>query len=108
MVYHKGLAWALFFSSFILEDSLQFSQASIYADDTSLTIASSNPVKLIEDAHQELLNISEWMRVNKPSPNPNRTEFMVIGHPFKTRNLNLPQVLTLDGSDIKKLIKQNP
>ena len=86
-----------------LEECLQFSRASIYADDTSLTIASSNSVKLVDDAHRELLNISEWMRVNKLSPNPKKTEFMVIGHPLKTRSLDLPEVLTLDGSDIKKV-----
>ena len=86
-----------------LEECLQSSRASIYADDTSLTIASSDPAKLVDDAHHELPNISEWMRVNKLSPNPKKTEFMVIGHPLKTKNLDLPQALTLDGSDIKKV-----
>ena len=86
-----------------LEEWLQSSRASIYADDTSLTITSSDPVKLVDDAHHEVLNISEWMRVNKLSPNPKKTEFMVIGHPLKTKNLDLPQALTLDGSDIKKV-----
>ena len=85
-----------------LEECLQSSRARIYADDTSLTITSSDPAKLVDDAHHELLNISEWMRVNKLSPNPKTTEFMVIGHPLKTKNLDLPQALTLDGSDIKK------
>ena len=80
-----------------LEIYLQYSRASIYADDTSLTIASSDPVKLVDDAHHELLNISEWMRVNKLSPNPKKTEFMVIGHSLKTKNLNIPQTLRLDG-----------
>ena len=91
-----------------LEKCLQSSRASIYADNTSLTIASSDPVKLVDDAHHELLNISEWMRVNKLSPNPKKTEFMVIGHSLKTKNLNIPQTLTLDGSDIKRLIKRSP
>ena len=86
-----------------LEKCLQSSRASIYADDTSLTIASSDPVKLVDHAHHELLNISEWMRVTKLSPNPKKTEFMVIGHSLKTKNLNIPQTLTLDGSDIQKV-----
>ena len=91
-----------------LEECLQSSRARIYADDTSLTIASSNPVKLVDHAHRELLNISKWMRVNKLSPNPKKTEFMVIGHPLKTKSLDLPEILTLDGSDIKKLVKRSP
>ena len=77
------------------------SRANIYADDSSLTIASSNPVKLFEDAHQELINISEWMRLNKLSPNLKNPGFMIIGHPLETRNLDLPDVLKLDGKDIK-------
>ena len=69
-----------------------------------MTIASSDPVTLVDDAHHELLNISEWMRVYKLSPNPKKkTEFMVIGHPLKTKNLDLPQALTLDGSNIKQV-----
>ena len=52
-----------------LEKCLKFSRASIYADDTSITIASDDVAKLVEDAHQELSNVSEWMRVNKLSPN---------------------------------------
>ena len=86
-----------------LEECLQSSRASIYADDTSLTIASSDPVKLVDDVYHELFNISEWMRVNKLSPNLKKTEFMVVGHPLKTENLDLPQALTLDGSDIIKV-----
>ena len=30
-------------------------------------------------------------------------EFMVLGHPLKTKNLDLPEVLTLDGSESKKV-----
>ena len=88
-----------------LEKCLKFSRASIYADDTSITIAWDDVAKLVEDAHQELSNLSEWMRVNKLSPNPKKTEFMVIGHPLKTKNLDLPEVLKLNASDIKRVDK---
>ena len=88
-----------------LEKCLKFSRASIYADDTSITIASDDVAKLVEDAHQELSNLSEWMRVNKLRPNPRKTEFMVIGHPLKTRNLDLPEMLKLNNSDIKRVDK---
>ena len=38
---------------------------------------------------------SQYLRVDESeqttvSRNPKKTEFMVIGHPLKTRNLNLP------------------
>ena len=45
------------------------------------------------------------MRVNKLSPNPKKTEFMVIGHPLKTRTLDLPEMLKLSNSDIKRVDK---
>ena len=43
--------------------------------------------------------------MNKLSPNPKKTEFMVIGHPLKTKNLDLPEVLKLNASDIKRVNK---
>ena len=36
---------------------------------------------------QELDNISDWMRVNKVSVNPDKTEFMVIGKPRRTNKV---------------------
>ena len=65
-----------------LEKCLEFSRASIYADETNITIASDDVVKLIEDAHQELSNLSEWMGVNKFSPNPKKTAFVIVGLPL--------------------------
>ena len=88
-----------------LEKCLKFSRAGIYADDTNITIASDDVAKLVVDAHQELSNLSEWMRVNKLSPNPKKTELMAIGHPLKTKNLDLPEVLRLNNCDIKRMGK---
>ena len=76
--------------------------------DTSLTIASSNSEKLVEDTHHVLLNIPQWMRVNEISPNLKKNEFMVIGHKVRTRSLDIPEVLTLDCLDAKKVGRANP
>ena len=51
------------------ENSLQYSKASIYADDTDVTVAPNDLKRLTDDARQELLNLSERMRINKLSPN---------------------------------------
>ena len=88
-----------------LQKCLKFSGASIYADDTDITIASDNVVKLVEDAQHELSNLSEWMRLNKLGPNPKETEFMIMGHPLKTKNLDLPEVLKLNNCDVKRVDK---
>ena len=55
------------------ENSLQFSRASIYADDTNVTIASDDIQGMIDNASQEILNLSEWMRIKTQSePSKNR------------------------------------
>ena len=79
--------------------------ASIYADDTNITIASDNVVKLVGEAQYELSNLSEWMRLNKLSPNPQKKEFMIMGHPLKTKTLDLPEVLKLNNCDVKGVDK---
>ena len=55
---------------------------------------------MFKDAHKELSNIVEWMRVNKLSPNPQKTEFMIIGYLLNMRNLELPEKLELNGSGV--------
>ena len=52
-----------------LEDSLQYSRTIIYEDDTNMSVASNDIKRLTDDARQEMLNPSEWMRINKLSPN---------------------------------------
>ena len=60
----------------------------MYADDTEITISSNNQAELIETAQAELLNIAEWMRINKLSLNPTKTEYMIIGHPRRRKKEN--------------------
>ena len=62
-------------------------------------------MKMTESAHKELANIAGWMRVNKLSPNPQKTELMIIGHPLSTRKPALPEALELNGSEIKRVEK---
>ena len=35
--------------------------------------------------------------------NPKKTEFIIIRHPLKTKNLDLPEMLELNNSDIKRV-----
>ena len=41
---------------------------SIYADDTNVTIVSNDIESVIDDAIQERVNLSKWMRINQLSP----------------------------------------
>ena len=72
----------------IISATLQLRE--IYADDNNITIASNDKGKLVADAQAKLHNISEWMRVNKLSLNPLKSEYMIIGHPMKAKGINAP------------------
>ena len=56
------------------ETCLKLSKASLYADDTHVTITDNNLEKLLGNAQRELLNISEWIRINKVTANLKKTE----------------------------------
>ncbi len=77
----------------------------MFADDTHVTVSSRNIEELINKAQEELINISEWMRLNKLSANPSKTEYMIIGHPRRTNNIEVRDTLKLNGSDIKRVNK---
>ena len=87
------------------EKCLRFSKASVYADDTTVIITSHDVEKILHEAHQELFNLSEWMRINKLSPNPAKIEYMIIGHSRKLNTINASNPLTINGTDIKRVTK---
>ena len=60
------------------ESCLEFSKANMCVDDTHIAIASSDIAELIRMTNRELLNISDWLRVNKLSANSQKTEFMIL------------------------------
>ena len=60
---------------------------------------------MTEGARKELANIPEWRRVDKLSPDHQKTEFMIVGHPLSTRKPELPEILELNGSEIKRVEK---
>ena len=62
------------------EGCLDFSKAKKYADYIHTPTASNDIKELVCMTKKELLNISDWLKVNKLSANPKKTEFMVICH----------------------------
>ena len=68
------------------EHCLEHSRVNIYADDTKICISLDNQTEVIQTAQAELLNIAEWMRSNKFSLNPAKSEYMGIGHPHRRKN----------------------
>ena len=58
--------------------------------------------EFFESAREEMMNISEWMRINKLSINPQKTEYMIIGHPRRTNKISSHEPLMLNGAEIKR------
>ena len=48
---------------------------------------------------EELQNISEWIRVNKLSANPEKTEFTLIGHQRRINKIETLAPLKLNGTE---------
>ena len=101
MVPARPLLFVLYLNDF--ERCVKYSKANIYADDTNITIASNDKEKLVAGAQAELHNINEWMRANKLSPNPSKTEYIIIGHPMKAKGTNAPTGLELGSKEIKRV-----
>ena len=85
------------------EDCLVLSKAGMYADDTHVTVTSDSIEELFESAREEMMNISEWMRINNLSINPQKTEYMIIGHPRRTNKISSHEPLMLNGAEIKRV-----
>ena len=77
----------------------------MYADDTEITISSNNQVELMEKAQAELLNIAEWMRINKLSLNPTKTEYMILDHHRRRKNRELLPQVFINRQKIKQVDK---
>ena len=71
-------------------------KASIYAQCKNVTIASNDKNRLVGDAHQ-IQSLSQWMRAVCPSPNFEKTEYMVIKYLLTIRLPYLYENLVLNG-----------
>ena len=56
-------------------------------------------------AQAELLNITEWMRINKLSLNPTKTEYMILDHPRRRKNRELLPQVFMNREKIKQVDK---
>ena len=62
-----------------LPECLYFSQPRMYADDTSLTLASVDLKHIDECNNWDLNRVYAWLSANKLTLNLTKTEFMLVG-----------------------------
>ena len=97
------LLFILYLNDF--ESCLKFSKANLYADDTEVSFSSNELSDVTRNFQAELKTISEWMRMNKLSIHPEKTEFMVIYHPRRQSKLPELRPFYLDNIRIKQVHK---
>ena len=97
------LLFILYLNDF--EYCLNISRANLYADDTEVSFSSNELSDVARNFQAELKNISEWMRINKLSIHPEKTEFMVIDHPRRQSKLPELQPFYLDNIRITQVHK---
>ena len=87
------------------DSCLKFSKANLYADDPEVSLSSNEIGDVIQNFQAELENFSEWMRINKLSIHPEKTDFMVIDHPRRQSIFPELAPFYLDPTRIKQVHK---
>ena len=78
----------------------------MYADDTNISIAASSSSELESVLNGELINLYEWLRVNRLSLNIAKTELMLIGSRQRLANTVTHSFnVHIEGQEINRVCK---
>ena len=77
----------------------------MYADDTSISSSSENPLQLLEDLKRELERIMDWLRQNKLSLNVDKCEYMFLGNDKQLSKISEIANIKINKDEIKRVNK---
>ena len=82
--------------------------ANLFADDTNLSCAGSDPNEIEMKLKNDLENVHNWLRRNKLTLNNSKTEYMIIGSGHSlTKFENISEVsLAIGSNDIKRVTRK--
>ena len=86
-----------------LPNCLQFSQTRMYADDTSLTFASTDVNHLNNCLNYDLSKVYTWLSANKLTLNLTKTEFMLIASRQKLSSISERPSLTINDMAVEQV-----
>ena len=75
-----------------LPNCLKFSDTQMYADDSSITMASESSYEIETKMNIDLDNIYEWLKANRLSLNTAKTEFMLIASRQRSGLVSTPRL----------------
>ena len=95
----------LLFSLYIndLPMCLEYTQASMFADDTNLTCTGRTPAEIEHKLNADLSNVNDWLEANRLTLNTGKTEFMLIASKRKLNQFRTDIRIHINGSIIKQV-----
>ena len=89
-----------------LPNCLETTKANLFADDTNLSCNGFSPYEIEIKLNSDIENVHRWLTANKLSLNMKKTEFMIIGSRHRLTTIENSPVLTLGGSNIKRVFQK--
>jgi hypothetical protein len=71
----------------------------LFADDLTLIVYAKNYSQLERNTNEDLRKINEWLNKNRLVPNLDKSNFLLMGCPFKTTSINI----NLNGNNLKRV-----
>ena len=71
-----------------IKSVIQNSYCHLYADDTIIVKSASDPDSLISSLERELLNVDQWLSINKMTVNTKKTEVIFFGNKSRLKKLD--------------------
>jgi hypothetical protein len=81
------------------------SDGRLFADDTNLTFADSNPDKLISVLNDDLKTLQNWLNLNKLSLNAIKTKCMFMASRQKLSTIPEEPNFAISGNKIERRLK---
>ncbi len=98
----------LLFSVYIndLPNCLEETQASMFADDTSISSSGTSLLEIENKINNDLHNVNIWLETNKLTLNTEKTEFMLIASKRKLKQYSGSPNITIGSHNIKQVINK--
>ena len=71
-----------------IKSVIQNSYCHLYADDTIIVKSASDPDSLTSSLERELLNVDQWLSINKMTVNTKKTEVIFFGNKSRLKKLD--------------------
>ena len=88
-----------------LSSVLENSDSNLYADETNISTAEELLLKAKENLKADIKTLEQWLDANKLSPNPVKTEYMIIASSPKLKHIDFSPLIKLAGKPIKRVLK---